>query len=135
MGGNMPLRMLWALFMIVSIDWLLTGRDPVPMTAYRLQEPLDSPYKIPEHPCPFCSDMSEEMKVLCKRVNAVMESGHRSAVPALLSNITAFEDSVEQAEDLRKLKETVRHLEKLSSSDQNTGTGRAAGTGMQKKKM
>jgi DNA-binding XRE family transcriptional regulator len=85
--------------------------------------------------CKFCGDMTEDIKALCERVKNIMESGHRSAVPALLSNITAFEDSVEQAEDLRKLKETVRHLEKLSSSDQHTGTTRAAGAGMRKKKM
>jgi hypothetical protein len=84
--------------------------------------------------CPFCGDMPDDIKALCKRVKDIMESGHRSAVPALLSNITAFEDSVEQDEDLRKLKEKVRHHEKLLSSDTLAGTGRAAGAGMRKRK-
>jgi hypothetical protein len=79
--------------------------------------------------------MTEDIKALCERVKKIIESRHRSAVPALLSNITAFEDSVKQDEDLRNLKEKVRHLEKLSQSDPVTGTGRAAGAGIKKKKM
>jgi hypothetical protein len=100
-----------------------------------IHEQTDPYGKPKERPCPFCGDMSEDIKALCKRVKDIMESGHRSAVPALLSNITAFEDSVEQAEDLRKLKEKVRHHEKLLSSDVNTGSGREAGAGMRTKKM
>jgi hypothetical protein len=51
----------------------------------------------------------------------------------------AFKYSVDkerkQDEDIRKLKNQVRHLKKLLDPDRLTVTGRAAGTGMQKKKM
>jgi hypothetical protein len=116
------------------LEWLLTGsetRIAAPGTAEAMPEFVHEGV----HPCKFCGEMTEDIKALCERVKKIIESRHRSAVPALLSNITAFEDSVKQDEDLRNLKEKVRHLEKLSQSDPVTGTGRAAGAGIKKKKM
>lgn len=116
----------------VSLDWLLTGSDPTPVMAPGIRE-TGNPYGS-GHPCPFCADMTDEIKGLCKRVKDIMESQHHSAVPALLSNITAFEDSVKQAKEIEKLKETVRHHSKLLDPVQTSGTGKAAGAGIKKKK-
>ena len=65
----------------------------------------------------------------------IIESKHETAVPALISNIAAFEDSVKQKEEIEKLKNTVRHHSKLLQPEHHTGSGKAAGAGMRKRKM
>jgi transcriptional regulator with XRE-family HTH domain len=116
------------------VEWYLYGDKAAP----RIHEQTGT-YGRQEHPCHFCGDMPDNIKALCKSMKEIVESNHPVIVPALMSNLEAFKYSVKkeqkQDEDLRKLKEKVRHHEKLLSSDQVTGTGRAAGTGMQKKKM
>jgi len=116
----------------ISIDWLLMGASPY--VVHRVTDDMP-PYNEPtEQRCKFCGDMSDEVKDLCRKVKNIMESGHPSAVPALLSNITAFEDSVKQAERIRKLEEKMRHYDKLLDPPRAAGTGRAAGIGTRKKK-
>lgn len=121
----------------VSIDWLLTGSDPTPVMSYEIRE-TGSPY-VSSPPCPYCSGMTDEMKRLCNTLKDIIDSKHPVIVPALLSNLEAFKHSVDkerkQDEDIDKLKREVRHLKTLMSADMVTGTGRAAGAGMQKKKM
>jgi hypothetical protein len=82
--------------------------------------------------------MTDEIKAHCKSVKKIVESRHLVIVPAFLSNLAAFEHSViierDQDADIKKLKDEVNHLKKLMSSDVNTGSGRAAGAGMQKRK-
>jgi hypothetical protein len=119
----------------VSIDWLLTGDDPAPVKVPTGIHETGASYGSSPHHCPYCGDMSEEVKDLCSRVKKIMESGHRTAVPALVSNITAFEDSVKQTEEIEKLKQTVRHHSKLLQAEHRTGSGKAAGAGAQKRKM
>ena len=119
----------------VSIDWLLTGRGSFPVMAPGIHESPDSPYGTPQQPCPFCGDMTDEIKALCKTMKEIIESKHPAIVPALESNIKAFKYSMDQEEELRKLKEEVKHLKKLSDPLRVIGTGRAAGAGMRKRKM
>ena len=111
-------------------EWYLYGeKEP-----HSIHEPIT--YNKPEeHHCKFCGDMTDEIKALCKKVKEIMESGHTIAVKALESNIDAFEDSVKQAKEIEKLKETVLHHSKLLDPARVTGTGRAAGAVMRKKKM
>jgi transcriptional regulator with XRE-family HTH domain len=120
----------------VSIDWLLTGADPAPVSAYEYRESV-SPYESGP-PCPFCGDMSDEIKKLCITLKDIIDSKHPVIVPALLSNLEAFKYSVDkerkQDDDIDKLKREVRHLKTLMSSETHSGSGKAAGAGMRKTK-
>jgi hypothetical protein len=121
-----------------TTDWLLTGQGSMRAKAPEIKEQRDQ-YGTPLQPCPFCGGMSEEIKKLCKTMKEIVDSKHPVIVPALLSNLEAFKYSVDkerkQDDDIDKLKREVRHLKTLMSADMNTGSGRAAGAGMRKRKM
>ena len=125
----------------ISIDWLLTDQGPMQAAIPAVCEQTE-PYGASPHRCAFCGDMTDEIKDLCRRLKTIIESGHKTAVPALISNLAAFEDSVKQSEEIEKqkqeidtLKKTVRHHSKLLDSGHHAGSGRAAGAGIRKGKM
>ena len=100
--------MLAGLFLHHSehLEWLLTGKEIAPGL---LAEPR-AEYGAGDQHCEFCGDMTDEIKDLCKKVKAIVESKHPTAVPALLSNIAAFEDSVKQTERIDNLEKEVKRL-------------------------
>ena len=114
------------------IEWYLYGDKPAADAL--IAEPRAG-YQSGSHRCPFCGEMSEEIKDLCKKVKDILESGQSVIVDALKSNIEAFQYSVNQADEIRKLKETVNHHTKLLEADTSPGTGKDASTGTRRKKM
>jgi hypothetical protein len=112
------------------IEWYLYGDRPA--VDALVAKPAGQ-YHSERHQCRFCGDMSEEIKDICKKVKKILESHHPSAVPALLSNIAAFEDSVKQVEEIEELKRIVDHHTKLLAPDTPNGTGKDASTGSRKK--
>lgn len=119
------------------LEWLLTG-DETRTALLKATEAMPRYGDAGDHRCEFCGDMPDEIKKLCKTLKEIVDSKHPVIVPALLSNLEAFKYSVDkerkQDDDIQKLKDKVRHLEKLLDPDRVTGTGRAAGIGTRKKK-
>lgn len=124
----------------LSFDWLVTGKGSMRPGALSIQEQREL-YNAQKSHCLFCDGMSGQVKDLCNRMKKIIESKHETAVPALISNIAAFEDSVKQTEEIKRqkeeieeLKKTVRHHSKLLQPEHHTGSGRAAGAGIRQKK-
>jgi DNA-binding XRE family transcriptional regulator len=111
------------------IEWYLYGTQPG-----------EAP---PERHCKFCGDMSDEIKKICKQVKEIIEANHPIITPALRLKIDTLLAGLEYSrrvkkdheDKVEKLERKVNRLEKLLDSGHLTGTGRAAGTGMQKRKM
>ena len=115
------------------LTWLMTGIEA--QEPSRVIAEFQTAYGGEGHKCKFCGDMSDEIKDLCKKVKGIIESDEKVIVDALKSNIEAFRYSVSQADEIRKLKETVNHHTKLLQADTDSGTGKDASTGTRRKKM
>lgn len=79
------------------MDWLLTGR-----------ENIDDE---------FMCEWDEQSRSACQKLKEILDSGDKFAVPAILSNIDAFRDSVEKNERLDKLENAVNELRKKEKYD------------------
>ena len=111
----------------VSIDALLSGSDPGQTYKPQIAETtaeyggscVDSLDKWPE-----------EVKNACRQMKKILESDHPVIKPALLSNLAAFQYSVDkeksQDEEIRKLNERLKLLEDYHEAKQCTGTDEAA---------
>ena len=102
----------------VSIDWLLTGKEPrdtASMSQYAVNEEQTHDAGGAPH-CPFCGDMTEETKELCKKVKEIIESKNIAFSTSLKTVITVFEQckykGKEKREPIRKLKQKILSFSK-----------------------
>ena len=102
----------------VSIDWLLTGKEPrdtASMSQYAVNEEQTHDAGGVPH-CPFCGEMTEEVKEICKKVKEITECDN-VLFASLLKTIIAFFDQYkyegkEKREPLRKLKQKILSFSK-----------------------
>lgn len=117
-----------------SIDWLLTGKDPVQLQAGIVSDP-----RAGYGACADSLDtLPEEIKNACRQVRDIFLSDHSVIKPALLSNLAAFQYSVEkeksQDEEIEKLNRRLKQLEEWRKAERNTGIDTAASSNTGKPK-
>jgi len=105
-------------FNVPGKEWLLTKHSEEEMSLIKFtpRQKSSVPYEIvissrimvEEPHRPRLS--AEQIESLCKKVRNILESQHPTAIPALISNITAFEDSVKQIERIDNLEKEVKRL-------------------------
>lgn len=110
----------------ISIDALLTSSDP---------ELIYTP-KVSESQAEYgaCADSldkwPDDIKNACRQVKKILQSDHPVIKPALLSNLAAFQYSVDKEEsqdaEIRKLNQRLKLLEEFHKAKQRTGTDGAA---------
>jgi len=97
----------------VSIDWLLTGKEPGA--------------QLPEA---FMAQWPVEVRNACTQLKNILLSDHPVIKPALLSNLAAFESSVErektQDEEIKRVNRRLHRQEQELRAKQSTGTDGAA---------
>jgi transcriptional regulator with XRE-family HTH domain len=105
-----------------SIDWMLTGQERTP--ALCISEARSQYRADPMHGWPA------DLKTACHQLKNILLSNHPVIKPALLSNLAAFEYSIEkekeQDEKIRKVNKRVKDLEDSLRRGQPTGTDEAA---------
>ena len=119
----------------VSIDWLLTGKESKGCSEEE-----------------FMAQWPEEIRNACRQLKDVFLSDHPVIKPALISNLAAFQYSVEkeksqdnkieeqtqklkkQDQEIRKIREQLKQLENWHKAEQSTGTGGAASSSTGKTK-
>lgn len=115
----------------VSIDWLLTGAAKANVAEKTVEE-SSVPYRAD-------SPRAQELKRACQQVKNIILSNHPVIKPALLSNLAAFEYSIEkemkQDEKIKKINKRVKELENALSKGQLTGIGEAASSNTGKQGM
>lgn len=77
----------------VSFDWLLTG----------------------EKENDFMCKWDEKSREACRKLKEIIDSDDKFAVPAILSNIDAFRDSVDKTDRLKKIEAAVTELKKSNA--------------------
>ena len=119
----------------VTIDWLLTGKESKGCSEEE-----------------FMAQWPEEIRNACRQLKDVFLSDHPVIKPALISNLAAFQYSVEkeksqdnkieeqtqklkkQDQEIRKIREQLKQLENWHKAEQGTGTGGAASSSTGKSK-
>jgi hypothetical protein len=105
------------------VEWYLYGEEK---NGQRVKEaPCEyNPDRDPMHEWP------PEVKKACHQLKNILLSNHPVIKPALLSNLAAFEHSIEkekeQDEKIKKVSKRVRELENAMKRGQPTGTDEAA---------
>lgn len=89
--------------------WLLTGRKSIQMTEEE-----------------FMAKWPEEIRNACRKLKDILLSDDPVIKPALLSNLAAFQQSLEQKEEVRKLNRRLQFLEERHKAKRRTGTDGAA---------
>lgn len=118
----------------VSIDLLLTGTDPSQIQTHTINE-LQAEYSA-------CADSMdkwpEDVKNACRQIRDILLSDHPVIKPALLSNLAAFQSSVEkeksQDEEIGKLNRRLKLLENQHNAERSSGTEEAASSSTGKPK-
>ena len=100
----------------------------------------------------FMAQWPEEIRNACRQLKDVFLSDHPVIKPALISNLAAFQYSVEkeksqdnkieeqtqklkkQDQEIRKIREQLKQLENWHKAEQSTGTGGAASSSTGKSK-
>lgn len=106
------------------IEWYLYGIQAAQALTVASPEPL---YKYMEHTAPYnadpCGEWSDEAILACEQVKRILDSNHPVIKPALLSNLAAFEYTIKQDEDIKKIQGEVAYLKKMHKKGRRTGTG------------
>jgi hypothetical protein len=105
-----------------SFDWLLTGKESKYANLCPVQE------TVPAFQADPMKDV--ELKRACQQVKNIILSDHPVIKPALLSNLAAFEYSIEKENDLFK---RIEELEKAMSGGRNTDTDAVASSNIGKR--
>lgn len=105
----------------VSIDWLLNGKEPIPV-----KYPQPGQISQEEFIEGYIADWPEEDKKACRRFRKIMASNDPVVKFALLSNLAAFEESLEQKEEVRRLNRRLQFLEDRQQAEQDAGIDVAA---------
>jgi len=113
------------------IEWYLYGTQPENQAKAMTEEE-------------FMAQWPEEIKNACRQLKEILLSDHPVIKPALLSNLAAFQHSVQEEkvhrdrdnkrdEEIRKLRKRIRFLEERDQADPASGTGAAASSSTGKK--
>lgn len=112
----------------LSIDWLLAGEENYPV-GVGLEPP----------PAIGGPGWSAEDIRLGKQLKTILDSKHPVIVPAIVSNLAAFELSVEKEKkqdgEIKRLKKRVGDLEESMRQGPHTGCGEAASSRTGKRAM
>jgi hypothetical protein len=74
----------------------------------------------------FMAKWPEEIRDACRKLKKLLLSDDPVIKPALLSNLAAFQLSLEQKEEIRKLSRRLQFLEERHKAKRHTGTDGAA---------
>jgi hypothetical protein len=116
------------------VEWYLYGKPSESQPDYKVEE--SRPQFGSEED--LMSHWPEEIKSACRQLKEILLSDHPVIKPALLSNLAAFQYSVEkeksQDEEIKNLNRRLQHLEEYHKAKQPTGTDGAASSSTGKKK-
>jgi transcriptional regulator with XRE-family HTH domain len=74
----------------------------------------------------FMAKWPKEIQDACRKLKDILLSDDPVIKPALLSNLAAFQQSLEQKEEIRKLSRRLQFLEERHKAKRHTGTDGAA---------
>lgn len=108
-----------------SLDWLLKGNGPGGQHQ-TVSEPA-AHYCTEEE---FMAQWPEEIKNACRQLKRILLSDHPVIKPALISNLAAFQYSIEkeksQDDEIRKLSRRLKFLEDRHKAERSSGIEGAA---------
>lgn len=99
------------------IEWYLYGKQPGNEASTRSEEEFIEEY---------IANWSEDDKKACRRFRKIMSSDNSGVKDALRWNLAAFEESLDQKEEIKRLNKRLQFLEERQKAERFTGTDEAA---------